>query len=79
MEMPTPDEHHEKLSVLAGSWVGEETMYPSPWDPAGGGARGFIEARMDLHGMFLVSDYRQERGGAVTYRGHGVYGWDASS
>lgn len=32
MEMPKPTPHHEKLKVLAGTWTGDETMKPSPWD-----------------------------------------------
>lgn len=76
MEMPSIQEHHKKLKDLAGSWSGQETMHPSPWDPKGGTATGKIESRVDLDGFFLISDYLQERGGQVSYRGHGVYGWD---
>ncbi len=76
MEMPRVQEQHEKLKALAGTWSGAETMHPSPWDPKGGTATGKIESRIDLDGFFLVSDYVQERNGQVSYRGHGVYGWD---
>jgi len=76
MEMPRPNQHHEKLTALAGTWTGEEKIHPSPWDPAGGGATGRIVSRMDLDGFFLVSDYVEERGGQVAYRGHGVFGYD---
>ena len=31
---------------------------------------------MGLDGFFLISDYTETRGGRVSYRGHGVYGWD---
>ena len=75
MNMPRPNEHHERLATLAGNWIGEETMHASPWGEAGSGD-GRIAARIDLEGFFLVSDYVQERDGRVTYRGHGVYGWD---
>jgi hypothetical protein len=75
--MPEPGEQHRKLQALAGTWVGEEKIFPSPWDQAGGTALGRVEARMGLDGFFLISDYQQERGGQVTYRGHGVYGYDA--
>lgn len=78
MEMPKPDEHHKKLEAMVGEWTGEETMHPSPWDPQGGPATSRINARMDLDGFFLISDYVQERNGATTFRGHGVYGWDAN-
>lgn len=77
MEMPKPTPHHERLRALVGSWKGDEKMLPSPWDPQGGTAQAFMEARFDLDGMFVIGDYRQERGGKVTYRGHGVFGWDS--
>ncbi len=77
MEMPKPTPQHEKLRALVGSWTGDETMQPSPWDAQGGTAKAFLEARFELDGMFVVTDHRQERDGKVTYRGHGVFGWDA--
>jgi hypothetical protein len=79
MEMPKATANHEKLRALAGSWTGEETMLPSPWDPKGGMAKGFIDGRVDLEGMWVITDYRQERDGKVTYRGHGVFGWDGKA
>jgi len=78
MDMPKPQEQHRKLQALAGSWSGEETIHPSPWDPKGGPAKGRIEARMELGGFFLITDYVEERGGQVGYRGHGVFGYDAA-
>jgi hypothetical protein len=71
-----PTEQHRKLQALVGSWEGQETMSPSPWDPEGGTARSRVEARLELDGMYVIYDYVQERDGRVTYRGHGVYGWD---
>lgn len=76
MQMPQVQEQHKKFAQLAGKWKGEEKIHPSPWDPVGGTATARIEARIDLDGFFLVSDYVEERGGRVSYRGHGVYGWD---
>jgi hypothetical protein len=77
MQMPKPGVEHEKLRTFVGSWTGKETMQPSPWDPKGGEATGKLEARLGLDGFFLLTEYTQERDGNVTYRGHGVYGWDA--
>ena len=74
--MPKPGPEHERLSQLAGTWTGDETIFPSPWDPKGGKARSSWSSRMDLDGLFLISDYAQERDGKVNFRGHGVYGWD---
>jgi len=76
MEMPKSTEQHRKLQTLAGTWTGEETMFPSPWDPQGGKATGRIVSRIEVDGFFLISDYVQERGGHPSYRGHGVFGWD---
>ena len=77
--MPTVTEHHKKLAALAGKWAGEEKLHPSPWDDKGGSAMGRVDARIDVDGFYLISDYVQERGGQVCYRGHGVFGYDPQS
>lgn len=76
MEMPKPIEEHHRLEKLAGTWTGEETLFPSPWDPAGGPATGVFEARVACDGFWLVADYAETRNGQISYRGHGVYGYD---
>ncbi len=76
MDMPRPTEAHQQLERLAGTWVGEETMHASEWDPKGGIATGYNENRMGLDGFALICNYRQEREGHVTFRGHGVYTYD---
>jgi len=68
-------DEQRKLAVFAGKWTGTETMHPSPWDPKGGTATGRLESRL-LDGFAVITEYEQERDGKVTYRGHGVYGWD---
>ena len=73
MSMPTPSPGHLLLERLSGTWEGEETMYPSQWDPKGGSAFGRNRNRLTLGGFALVSDYEQERDGAITFTGHGVY------
>lgn len=73
MEMPTPSEGHRLLERLSGTWEGEETMHPSPWDPRGGRAVGRNVNRMGLGGFALLTDYEQERDGVITFTGHGVY------
>jgi hypothetical protein len=77
MEMPKPTAAHKKLEKLVGTWVGEEKMHPSPWAPKGGIATGHIENRSALDGFVVIQDYVQERDGQVTFRGHGVFTWDA--
>jgi hypothetical protein len=73
--MPKPNDNHEKLARLEGTWVGEETMNPSPWGP-GGTATGRYVQRRDIGGFFALQDYVQEKGGKVTYQGHGIFGYD---
>ena len=74
--MPKASEGHRKLEKIAGQWEGEETMYPSPWDPKGGKAIGRIRSRVALNGFALINDYEQERDGAITFTGHGVFTYD---
>jgi hypothetical protein len=75
--MPTVQDEHKRLAeALTGSWAGEETIHPTPWDPKGGTSKGRSETRADLDGFCVITDYTQERGGGVSYRGHGVYSWD---
>jgi hypothetical protein len=76
MQMPAPTDAHRKLEALAGRWKGEETLAPSPWDPAGGKAVGHVDNRKALEGFMVIQDYEQARGGKVTFRGHGVFGYD---
>lgn len=77
MDMPVVTDAHKKLNVFAGKWQGEEKMFPSPWDPKGGTAIGRSDTRIALDGFALVHDYEQERGGAITFRGHGILRYDA--
>jgi hypothetical protein len=75
-EMPRPTIEHERLAALAGVWIGQERLLPSPFDAVGGKAIGRFTARLALDGFYLIADYEQERDGQVNFRGHGVYGWD---
>lgn len=77
MEMPKVTDAHRKLDVLVGSWKGEERISPSPFDPQGGMAEGRVQNRSALDGFAVVQDYEQERGGKVTFRGHGIFRFDA--
>jgi uncharacterized protein YodC (DUF2158 family) len=76
MNMPKPKAEHRKLKELAGAWEGTEVMHPSQWDPEGGNATGRSNARIIVDGFALAIDYEQERGGAITFRGHGVITFD---
>ena len=77
MEVPSPGPELETLKRMVGAWEGQETLHPSPWDPKGGEAIGHIDARLALDGFAIVSDYAQEKEGRITFRGHGIYTWDA--
>jgi hypothetical protein len=76
MEMPKPTAGHKKLEMLAGTWTGDETMHPSPWDPKGGVANATMSSRVAVDGFYVIGDYEQRRNGVVTYRGHSVFGYD---
>ena len=64
---------------MAGLWTGDEVMHPGPWSPETKQATGKLTARIGLGGLFVISDYEQSMDGAVTFSGHGVYGFDAST
>lgn len=76
MEMPKPSEHHRKLAAFAGTWSGEETLHPMPWSPQPAKATSRSVNRLDLSDFFLLIDHEQTRDGHVTYRGHGIFGYD---
>jgi hypothetical protein len=78
MEMPKLTDAHLKLSLLSGTWHGEEVLFPTPWDPYGGPAAGRVVNRVALDGFALVQDYEQQRGGSANFRGHGVFSWDSA-
>lgn len=79
MEMPQVSAGHRRFEQMAGRWVGEERMHPSQWDPEGGVAAGTTTSRVALNGFALIAEYEQERDGAVTFAGHGVYTFDPES
>jgi len=67
----------ERLGAMVGSWIGDELMHPSAWSPESRKAEAKVETRYACDGQVVVVDYRQERDGEVTYRGHGVFGYHA--
>jgi hypothetical protein len=67
MEMPKPTAAHKQLELLAGDWVGEEIMHPSPWATGGGTATARVRNRVGLDGFAVIQDYVQERGGEPTF------------
>src|SRR5678810_594496 len=77
-EMPKPGEAHRRLDQLAGRWSGPEKMFPSPWDPKGGAAIGRSVNQVAVDGFLVTHEYEQERNGAVNFRGHGVFTYEAN-
>ena len=72
---PAPSPDHERLRAFVGDWVGEENVSASPWSEPGP-ARGIIAAEPDIDGFYVVQDYRQERDGATTFKGKGLFTFD---
>jgi hypothetical protein len=78
MQMPKPTKFHKKLEALVGDWSGDEVMHPMPHAPEGGKAKGKTKVRWMLDGLAIVQEYEQRSGGKVTFRGHGVIGYDTN-
>lgn len=76
MTTPQPSDGHRAMEKLAGTWEGTETMHPSQWDPKGGTAIGRNRSRLALGGFALITDYEQQRDGAITFSGHSVLTYD---
>jgi hypothetical protein len=78
MQMPSVSTEMKRLTELfAGTWAGDETLYPSESDPKGGPATGRWTVKAGVDGFCLLVDYEESRDGKVSYRGHGVHGFDA--
>jgi hypothetical protein len=69
----TPE--HRKLQAFLGDWVGEERIAPSRWSKPGT-AKGFASAVPEFGGLYVMQTYRQEREGAVSFEGRGLFGYD---
>lgn len=78
MEMPQLTPEHQALALLAGTWLGAEHIYPSPFDSVGGAAVGRVQNRIALDGFAVIQEYEQERNGSVNFRGHGIFRWDSA-
>ena len=76
MDMPRPGPAQQQLAKLAGTWVGDEKIGPSPWDPKGGNAKGKVVNTVTLDGWIVEQDYEQTRDGKGSFKGHGVFSFD---
>lgn len=50
---------------------------PDAWQPNRVAVTRRVSSRFDLDGFFLISDHEHTRDGRVSYRGHGIFGWDS--
>jgi hypothetical protein len=78
MQIPKPSSAHNQLARLAGRWIGNERLSPSPWNPKGGTAVGKCENSIVADGFALAQNYEQARSGDVNFRAHGVFSYDAT-
>lgn len=76
MERPSPTDAHRLLHRFAGTWEGPEEI---PGAPGGGAFQGRTTFRVDVDGLFILGEYEQRRDGAVSYRGHTVFGVDGAT
>lgn len=79
MEMTKPTLSHKKLEAFAGSWAGEETCHPSPWNPETKTVLGRAEHRVALGGFHVLGDYEQVENGEIGFTGHAVYSYDEAA
>ncbi len=79
MTMPRPTEAHDALQMMVGAWDGDETIHPSPFDPAGGSATASVVNTRALDGFAIVQDYTQSRSGKANFTGHGVLWFDGGA
>ncbi len=77
--MPSPSSEQRRLEAFAGRWEGAEQLHPTPWDPQGGPAEATVHNRIALDGFALIQDFDQRRDGQTTFRGHGIFRWDATA
>lgn len=66
------DDPRALFSRFVGTWRSDERS----GDALDVETEGASTYRLACDGKFLVCDYEQRANGAVTFTGHGVYGWD---
>jgi hypothetical protein len=63
------------LLMLAGEWLGQETIAASQWGAAGQ-ATARISTRGDFDDRVLIHDYQAERDGKPWLKAHAVFAFD---
>lgn len=79
MVITQPTTSHKKLELMAGTWSGEETCHPSPWNPALKKVHGRSVHRVAMGGFHVLGDYEQVENGEVGFTGHAVYSFDEAT
>lgn len=73
MERPG-DEMARLAELFVGVWHGDDGLTPRHARALPSFSTWIVRTSVD--GFCLLVDYEEQRGGQVTYRGHGVHGWD---
>ena len=66
---------YEKLQKFVGTWVGKDTMYPSPFNPRLAEATTTYTGALALNSMAVIGNDVQTRAGAPDYLAHKVFGY----
>lgn len=72
MPMVKPGPEHDVLKHMAGMWDAEVKFGEFP------PSKGTMDAKLDLGGLWIVSDFKGEMGPGMTFTGHEVFGWDSA-
>ena len=65
-EMPQAGPQHEKLHAMVGEWIGEETMFASPWSPEEQQRASRLTRRVHPSAVFAPVRRRRPVGSSAT-------------
>lgn len=71
MPMPKPGPEHDVLKHMAGMWDADVQYGQFP------ASKGAMDAKLELGGLWIVSNYTGEMGPGMPFTGHQVFGWDS--
>ena len=77
--MPKPSAAHQRLELLAGTWLGDETCHPSPWNPELHRAKSRSVRRVALGGFHVIGEYEKLDQGEDAFTGHEIYSFEPDS
>jgi len=76
MVQPKISDTQDIFRRFVGTWRGEETLYPTEWNPDGAIASSQVKNQLALNGFLLIQDLAQSRDGQVVFRAHNLFRWD---